>query len=88
VDPAKQAERWLGSAELVGVIVLLGAEDEAQIECLQLADVRGIGGEAVFDDDRLQMRMRAAQVRQQALGGVALAVVLARAVSLGARSIP
>jgi hypothetical protein len=65
------------SIEQVGVIARLGAEDEAQIELLQLADVRGIGGKGVFDDAQLQMRMRAAQVRQQALGGVALAVVLA-----------
>jgi len=42
------------------VIVRLGAEDEAQIEFLQLADVRGLGGEAVFDGDQLLMRMRAA----------------------------
>jgi hypothetical protein len=64
------------------MVALLGAEDEFEIKRLQVADVRSVGGQAVFDDDQLQVRMRAAQIAQQALGGVALAIVLLRPVGL------
>ena len=64
------------------MVALLGAEDELEIQRLQMADVRGVGGECVFDDDQLQVRMRAAHSGEQALGGVALAIVFLRPVGL------
>jgi hypothetical protein len=58
------------------VVVRLGTQDETQVQGLQLADVGGVGGEPILDHDQLQVGMLAAQVFQQPLGGVALAVVL------------
>jgi hypothetical protein len=44
--------------------------------------VRGIGTEAVFGDDHLEVRVVLTQFGDQALGGVALTVVLVRAILL------
>ncbi len=88
-NAARVGERHLGGAltvrhpvEQEGVVARLGAEDEAQIQPLQMADVRTIGGQRVFDDDQLEMGVLAVQRAQQAFGGVALAVVLARPIGL------
>ena len=57
-------------------------DPQVQIKCLQMRDVRAIGGQGIFDNDQLQVRVRmlTAQSRQQALGGVTLAVVFRRPV--------
>jgi hypothetical protein len=47
-----------------------------------MANVRIVGGQRVFHHSQLQVRVLAAQTREQALGGVALAVVLLRPVGL------
>ena len=46
------------------VIARFGPEDEAQIQRLQMADVRTIGGQAIFHDDQLQMGMLATHIAQ------------------------
>ncbi len=47
-----------------------------------MAKVGAVGGQRVFDDDQLQVRVLTAQSREQALGGVALAVVFRRPIGL------
>ena len=39
----------LDPVEQEGVVALLGTEDELEIQRLQMPDVRGIGGQGVFD---------------------------------------
>jgi hypothetical protein len=58
-----------------GLVAWLGAQDETQIKRLEETDVRTVGGERVFDDDRLKVRVLPAQIARQAIGGIALAVV-------------
>lgn len=59
----------------------LCAKNETQIQPVRNADLRGIGRLVVFDDDRYRVRMLALQVGEQALGTVAAATVLPRAIS-------
>jgi hypothetical protein len=62
------------------VVGRLGSEEEAHIQLLQQPDGRGVGGQGILDHDQLAVEMLAPQVQQQALGGIALAVMLLRAV--------
>ena len=51
----------------------------------QVLQVRGVGGQGVFDDDDWQMGMLATELLEPAAGGMALAVVLGLAVLLNNR---
>jgi hypothetical protein len=46
----------------------------------QVADVRGVAGQAILDDDELQVRVLPATFGHKSLRRVALTIVLARAV--------
>ena len=52
---------------------------------MQHLNVRGIGTEAVFGDDHLEVRVVLTQFGDQALGGVALTVVFVCAILLDDR---
>lgn len=82
-DKSVTSPRSAASSMLVeekAVITGLDREEIVQIMAFEFLDVRGIGAQGILGDNDLQMRMLAAQVRKEALGGIALAVILGRAV--------
>ena len=71
--------------EQEGMVSRLGPQDEVHPQILEFADVLRIAGETVLDHNQPQMRVFLPDFPQQPLGGVALAVVLSRAVLLDDR---
>lgn len=63
-----------------GVRVRLDVQNVVPAGLVDLPDVGRVGVERVLDQDQLQVGITSAQPGQQALGGVALAIVLGRAV--------
>jgi hypothetical protein len=71
--------------EQIGMVAFLDAQNMMQVVILQHLDVRGIGTEAIFGDDQLEMRVVLAQFDEQTLGRIALTIVFVRAIWLDNR---
>jgi hypothetical protein len=52
---------------------------------LQGLDMRAIGTQAVFSDDKLEVRVILAQLAKEAFGGIAFAIIFVRAILLDDR---
>jgi hypothetical protein len=65
-----------------GMVAFLDPQKVMHLVVLQYFDVRGIGTEAVFGDDQLEVRMILPQLGDQALGGTPFTVILGRAILL------
>jgi len=64
------------------VIAWLDADDVAGAGRAEVAQVRGVGGQGVLDDDDREVGMLLAELFEPAAGGIPLAVVLGLAVLL------
>src|SRR5271165_3579957 len=71
--------------EQKGVVARLDADDVVRTGLAQVAEMRCVGAEGVFDDDHRQMGMLLAKPFQPTAGGVPLAVVLGLTVLLDDR---
>src|SRR5713101_8500460 len=67
--------RHLHLLEQIRMIALFDAEDRVTRIIVQGFNVRGIGAEPIFGDNKLQMRVILAQLRHKAFGGIALTII-------------
>jgi hypothetical protein len=68
--------------EQSGMITFFDAEDIVTTSSVQGLDMGGIGTETVFGDDKFEMRVILAQLGNEALGGVAFAIIFLCAIVL------
>ena len=70
-----QLNRFVHPFEEKLMIARLGAQDETQIELLQIPDMRAIAAQAIFHHDHLQVRVLPAKFFEETASGIALAIV-------------
>ena len=74
--------RRLHLLEQQGMITFFDTQDIVQSVVLQGLNMRGIGTQAVFGDDQLEVGVVLAQFGDQALGGIAFAIILLRSITV------
>jgi hypothetical protein len=68
--------------EQQGMVTFFDPENRGQMVVLERLHVRGIGTQTVFSDDELEVGVIVPQLGNKALGGMAFAIIVARAVLL------
>ena len=72
--------RRLHLLEQIGMIAFFDARDIVQTVVVQGLDVGGIGTQAVFGDDELEVGVVLAQLGNKAFGGIAFTIIFGRAI--------
>ena len=64
------------------MIAFFDPQNIVQMVVFEGLDVRGIGTQAIFRDDKLEVRMVLAQLGNQALGGIAFTIIFAQFIAV------
>ena len=62
------------------MIAFFDPEDIVKVVGLEGLDVRGIGTETIFGDNKLEMRMVLAQLGHKAFGSITFTIIFSRAI--------